>query len=190
MNRFLNKILQGDALTMRSKDGRFVKGQHWRARKPFWDKEWLENEYAIKKRSCSEIAKDFGVGDTAIQFWLKKHGIKGRDVSECREIKKWGSPGDSNPMYGRTGKENPNWNGGNSPERQTLYARSVWKELAKKILKRDGYKCTECGAVHTGKSKLTVHHIKPWAKYPELRFDEGNLTTLCQTCHKQKHARR
>lgn len=170
-------------------DGRFKKGQHWRPKKPFWDKEWLETEYLVKQRSSSDIAKEFKVGDTAIHFWLKKHNIPTRNVSEARAIKKWGLSGKQNGMYGRNGKTNPRWNGGHSPERQTLYARSIWKEIAKSILARDDFKCRKCGIGHNSQSKLVVHHIKHWAKHPELRFDKENLITLCQNCHKEQHRR-
>lgn len=175
---------------MQDKLGRFIKGTHWRKSQPFWKKEWLENEYINKKQSANDIAKKFNVGDTAILFWLKKHRIKTRSISETRIVKKWGLKGEKNGMYGRTGKANPNWNGGHSPERQSLYARAVWKELAKSILKRDNYLCQKCGGKHTTKVRLVVHHIKPWAKYPKLRFEPKNLLTLCKLCHRKIHSKK
>lgn len=51
--------------------------------------------------------------------------------------------------------------------------------FTKKMRERDGNKCTECGA----KEKLAIHHIKPWKDYPDLRFDESNVITLCVFCH-------
>ena len=163
----------------------FKKGQHWRPRKPFWDKEWLEKQYT-KKSSC-ELAKKFCITPAAILFWLRKHKIRIRNTAEARKIKHWGLSGKQNGMYGRTGKKSPRWNGGHSPERQTLYARSKWKELAKKILKRDNYKCKKCGAVHTTKVRLVVHHKKQWSKYPRFRFKPNNLITVCEKCHKEIH---
>lgn len=52
------------------------------------------------------------------------------------------------------------------------------------ILKRDNYTCAECG--HRG-GKLVVHHIHAWRYYPELRFEEDNVITLCIPCHKKIH---
>ena len=190
-----NTVHHGDCLTVlktfpdRNSKGQFLKGTHWRKRKPFWDKEWLEIEYIVKGRSSTDIANEYGVGDTAIHFWLKKHGIPTRTISEARKIKRWGLTGNKNGMYGKTGKLNPHWNGGHSPERQTIYARHQWKEIAKDVLRRDRYTCRHCGVTHTGHNKLNVHHLKHWSKYPELRFDKENLITLCQSCHKEQHRR-
>ena len=83
------------------------------------------------------------------------------------------------------GQNNPNWNGGHSPERQSAYARSAWKELAKSILKRDNYQCQKCG----GRSEI-VHHRRQWSKYPEYRFTPSNLITLCKNCHKEIHKKK
>ena len=56
-----------------------------------------------------------------------------------------------------------------------------YKRWRKKVYVRDGYTCKKCGA----KKKLEAHHIKIWAKHPDLRFEVTNGITLCQTCHKQ-----
>jgi 5-methylcytosine-specific restriction endonuclease McrA len=32
-----------------------------------------------------------------------------------------------------------------------------------------------------------VDHILPLARYPELRYDPGNIRGLCQLCHDQRH---
>lgn len=186
----------------RSKNGRFVagicyskktqfkKGEHWRKKQLFWNKKWLINEYKNKKRTSGEIAKQFNITEQAIIFWLKKFNIKRRTISETRKIKHWGLKGEQNGMYGKTGKNNPNWNGGHSPERQSKYARSAWKELAKTILKRDNYKCQNCKITHKQNNKLVVHHIKEWSRYPRLRFKTNNLITLCENCHKLEHKKR
>ena len=97
--------------------------------------------------------------------------------------------GPGNGMYGRTGESNPNWKGGVTPERQRLYANGDWKYISQWIFARDGYACTKCGARNRGWRSLHVHHIKPWATHPELRFDLDNLTTLCRDCHHAAHRR-
>jgi len=51
------------------------------------------------------------------------------------------------------------------------------------VLKRDGNKCTLCGAGEF----LHVHHIKPYLKYPELRLDISNGVTYCEECHIKLH---
>jgi len=52
----------------------------------------------------------------------------------------------------------------------------------KAVYERDRYACQICG--HRGKN-LQPHHIKSWAKYPELRYEISNGQTLCIPCHKK-----
>ena len=49
------------------------------------------------------------------------------------------------------------------------------------VLRRDNFTCQNCGA----KGYLEAHHIKSWAKYPELRLSVGNGIALCKLCHQQ-----
>ncbi len=110
---------------MRDSKGRFVKGEHWRPKRPYWNREWLYNEYVIRGRSSSEIAADWSVTDNAICFWLEKLNIPTRSISEGRKLKHWGQSGKSNPMYNRHGEENPNWKGGATADRQAFYDKSL-----------------------------------------------------------------
>lgn len=80
----------------------------------------------------------------------------------------------------QTGTRGNNWRGGlwksqTQSERKT----SVYKNLRKDILERDGWRCIECGS----KENLEVDHIKSYSKYPLLRFEPTNLRTLCRGCH-------
>jgi hypothetical protein len=52
------------------------------------------------------------------------------------------------------------------------------------IFKRDQFTCQKCNQVG---GKLNAHHIKPWADFPELRFDMSNGVTLCVNCHREIH---
>ena len=63
-------------------------------------------------------------------------------------------------------------------------AKSV--NLRKECLERDNYTCRICG--QRG-DKLNAHHILPWAKHKEFRYELWNLVTLCVPCHKEEHRR-
>ncbi len=77
-----------------SNGGRFKPGVHaWRSPQPHWQKDWLAREYAELKRSTGEIAAEIGCTDANVLFWLKKHGIPRRSLSEARALKKWGASG-------------------------------------------------------------------------------------------------
>ncbi len=72
-------------------------------------------------------------------------------------------------------------------KRETYYDKLKdprWYKKRLKILKRDEYKCTVCGAKHD----LQVHHTyyigtnnPPWA-YPD-----ESLITVCKECHQHYH---
>lgn len=157
--------------------------------KPYWRKDWLQREYS-KGRSAAEIAKEFGCIENNVLYFLAKHGIPRRSMSEIRKRKKWGLHGEANGMFGRCGCRNPRWIDGSSPERNRMYARSFWKDLIRAIYERDDYKCARCGAPHSGKNRLHAHHVKPWAGNPNARFDLRNIITLCAACHTWVHSKR
>ena len=178
------RFLKGSQL---GKKTQFKKGEHWRPKQKWWDKSWLEKQY--KNKTATQIAEENNLTHGAITFWLKKHGIKTHSISKIRKMKHWGMKGKDNPMFGIIGKANPNWKGGGTPERQSWYAKLIWRELANKILERDNYQCQICFVGNKGKKSLHVHHIFSWAGYKDFRFNEFNLTTVCNECHKKIHSK-
>lgn len=72
-----------------------------------------------------------------------------------------------------------------------LLRTAQWLERRKQILKRDGYRCRNCGSSYG----LEVHHRqyhltrrtgdfrKPW------KYDAANMITLCARCHQVGHSK-
>lgn len=80
------------------------------------------------------------------------------------------------------GERGSNWQGGITASTENLrhtVEYRVWREA---VFARDNYICQECG--QRG-GRLHPHHIKSFAKYPELRFDINNGITLCGEGHKK-----
>lgn len=61
-----------------------------------------------------------------------------------------------------------------------------WRAL---VLKRDGYRCTVCGADVRGRGKARAHHVTP-LKAGGAPFDPANGVTLCNEHHEQAHRER
>lgn len=182
------QIITGDC--RRATGGRFASGVHaYRSPMPHWEKAWLLREYVDLQRSAGDIAREVGCSENNILFWLKKHGINRRSISESRSAKHWGVQGEANPMFGKTGTANPRYVDGSSPERQRLYVQASGRAFLQKIYARDGFACVRCNAPKAGPKSLHVHHVRPWAGNAGLRFDEANVVTLCRSCHHWVHSK-
>lgn len=83
-----------------------------------------------------------------------------------------------------TGDKNPSWKGGITPINHKIRTSIEYILWRKSVFTRDNWTCQECG--ERG-NILHAHHIKPFARYPELRTSIENGITLCYTCHKEIH---
>lgn len=59
-----------------------------------------------------------------------------------------------------------------------LHSDYRWRKVRNAHVKDEPF-CQMCGLRKT----LEAHHIVPWHKSAELRFERSNLVTLCRDCH-------
>lgn len=79
------------------------------------------------------------------------------------------------------GDKAPNWQGGITHLNKRGARQNVeWRIWWETCVKRDNYTCRVC--LKKG-CRLEIHHIKRWAKYPDLRYEISNGITLCKLCH-------
>ena len=66
-----------------------------------------------------------------------------------------------------------------------------YKQWRQAVFERDDYTCQDCGDHNYKGRKQTLrlhpHHEKPFATYPESRYDISNGVTLCTKCHRKRH---
>lgn len=82
----------------------------------------------------------------------------------------------------KRGPANPQWKGGVNKINAAIRGSLEYKLWREAVFRRDNWTCVQCG---TRKSPINADHIKPFCKYPELRFDVDNGRTLCVPCHKR-----
>lgn len=100
--------------------------------------------------------------------------------------------GENNPMYGRKasletrlkmskssrGEKAWNWKGGIGRDKHGGWEYKQWRS---DIFTRDNWTCQTCKRRGV---YLEAHHIKSYAKYPNLRYELNNGVSLCRECHK------
>lgn len=113
---------------------------------------------------------------------LSHIGIKISDTTKYSEARKkeW-KDCVRNSLNLPRGKDNHLWKGGITPINKAIRSSSKYKNWRKSVFERDNYTCQEC---RTRGVYLEADHIKPFAYFPDLRFDLENGRTLCKPCHK------
>lgn len=69
---------------------------------------------------------------------------------------------------------------GNPNNRHIAMGRVEYISWRDKVFQRDNYTCQICEQYGV---KIHADHIKPWAEYPELRYEVTNGRALCVPCH-------
>lgn len=127
---------------------------------------WNKGKGGYKTKPCSEERKrKIGLANSI--------ALKGKIQSIETRIKK---------SIALRGKKNHQWQGGKTSKSQQIrrgIELRLWREA---VFARDNWTCQRC---YQRGGKLEAHHIKSFAKYPELRFAIDNGKTLCIKCHKK-----
>lgn len=85
----------------------------------------------------------------------------------------------------KVGEAHPNYKHGESQRALNDRRRPEYREWRSAVFVRDKFTCQKCGDARGG--NLRAHHVKPFAAYPDLRYDVSNGLTLCHTCHELEH---
>lgn len=106
-------------------------------------------------------------------------------ISQSKIGKSWGQHTEEMKQHFseiRTGSKSPAWKGGITDLRKIERAKRPYRMWRTNVFQRDGYKCrmSNCSTIST---YIEAHHIKPFTKYPTLRYDVQNGITLCRPHH-------
>lgn len=117
-------------------------------------------------------------------FYVNQSALKNKPCRFCSQDchGKWKK--ENSELF--SGSNSPTWKGGLVGKYAKLRASSDYKKWRKAVFERDNYTCVWCGDKN-GEGKVVVFHadhIKPFAYFPELRFEVSNGRTLCTTCHR------
>ena len=74
-------------------------------------------------------------------------------------------------------------------EQQRFYNSPEWRLLREQVLSERGRRCEKCRRAIRYDFDLTVDHINPRSKFPELALDKSNLQVLCRRCNSAKGAK-
>lgn len=150
--------------------------------------------YDRSKRRASEETK-LKMSEAHKKLWASGKRIRTWKLSdEARENIRIGHVGINTWMSGRklsadtrkkisianSGSKSSFWRGGVTKENVLIRSSAKYKQWRLSVFERDNFTCVTCGA----NGYIEADHIKPFAYFPELRFDINNGRTLCKPCHK------
>lgn len=132
--------------------------------------------YVDELLSSVEIAQRMEISPTTVASWLRKLGVATREQITQRTREKLRAANLGDKRY--------NWKGGISGERR-LERGSLYMRLAREAcFQRDDYTCRCC---QQRGGKLNAHHVWPFQRFPQWKYEVWNLATLCKACHDKFH---
>lgn len=139
-------------------------------------------EYRERMRQLA-IVHGFGKNLKGIRL-TPEHREKMRQAHSGRSHNGWklSETARRNISEGHRGEKSVLWKGGITPVNALIRATVEYKIWKEEVFKRDRYTCVLCGESGV---KFHADHIKPFALFPELRFEVSNGRTLCIPCHRK-----
>jgi hypothetical protein len=71
-------------------------------------------------------------------------------------------------------------------EAEAFYASPEWKLVREEVVREQGRQCRACGKTIVNDAELTVDHILPRSRRPDLALVKTNLRVLCRSCNASK----
>lgn len=147
-------------------------------------------EHKDKRASSQKRGKFFYCEICGSQFWRMPAEIKEGDCRFCSRIcyQEWQTARPKSDEWKQKRISN-NKNRAKSYNIRKLYrflrGTNEYKNWRKSVFARDSYTCQKCGDKSCkGKTVyIQAHHKKPFALFPEERFEINNGITLCKPCH-------
>jgi 5-methylcytosine-specific restriction endonuclease McrA len=159
------------------------------------DPKWLAG--MLEYLSIPRVARHVGATVDQVKFQCRKHGIKSSGSTGIAwKVSHPEPPWNRGKRYCniklkgrrsaarvRRGAESHLWRGGITPERRMIGA---WTQHeAFRTHRSNAFRCVLCGSGR----RLHTHHLDPVAHNPSRAYDTTNLTSLCDECHVELHAR-
>lgn len=113
-----------------------------------------------------------------ITFGLSKYGAKGNRYLKDPVVME-AMPSYLDNLVGHY--ENMNFD-----KKKTDYYNKEYREARLRVFLRDGEVCAKCGVTPGGGISLTIDHIKPVSKHPDLFLEINNMQVLCWPCNQKK----
>lgn len=144
---------------------------------------WLK-PFEIKKGQRLSPKTEFKLKSEWVEIPCKNCGEKVR-MTKNRAENYWKGYCRNCKYVPITGEHNLNWKDGISKENQKLRTSIQYYEWRARVLVKADFKCEICNK----ENSRNAHHIKPFALYPDIRFDVNNGQCLCEDCHNKTKRR-